>query len=810
MSDQSDEQIAESTGLTAGQVQQLKAARGFSAATLTRLPQPVVRRAVRRLEYPDLPRLRAAFRLRQSRDEHGVVPPNALGRALRQLRSTRAKVAAKPRVAGIPSGRTVDVRALMAPPPTAGLHPDHSGWISLGPGNIGGRTRSIVIHPTTPNTMWAGSVGGGVWRTDDGGGSWNPVDDFMANLAVSCMAMDPSNSKVIYAGTGEGFFNVDAIRGAGIFRTTDGATWKQLSATATADFRAVNRLAVSKNGKTVLAATPTGIFRSIDTARATWTHTLTDGIADIKFHPTSTLKAVAGGLDNGRAYYSTNGGKTWKVASSAGPWSGRVELTYAAHDPAIVYASVQLTSGEIWRSSDGGKTYTRKTGRGPDGEPANYLGDQGWYDNVVWAGDPTNAELVIAGGIDLWKSTDGGDTLVDISTWWDPRSAHADQHCIVTHPGFNGTSNKSVFFGNDGGIFKTVDVYVVGADATPPRIRGWSELDNTYGVTQFYGAAGNPTTGAIIGGAQDNGTLRYTSAGGTEKWTEMFGGDGGWCAADPSDPNVFYGEYVYLNICRSTDGGATADYISGQYWNGHDWLWKAVPYRIPDAKSNQALFIAPFILDPNNPSRLLAGGVSLWRTSNAKTANTDTTGPAWAPVKPSIGSRISAITVAVSQSDIIWVGHEKGEVYKTTNGTTTSPAWQKVDHVGSSPLSVSRYCTSITIDPKAISTVYVTYGGYTKGNVWKTTDGGQKWKNIGDVLPEAPVRALAIHPKNSKFLYLGTEVGLFSSEDAGTTWSPANEGPTNCSVDSLFWMGTTLVCATHGRGMFKINLPVGP
>ena len=102
--------------------------------------------------------------------------------------------------------------------------------------------------------------------------------------------------------------------------------------------------------------------------------------------------------------------------------------------------------------------------------------------------------------------------------------------------------------------------------------------------------------------------------------------------------------------------------------------------------------------------------------------------------------------------------------------------------------------------------VYVTFGGYTKNNVWKTTDGGAKWGNIGSTLPEAPVRCLAVHPRKSNLLYLGTEVGVFASEDAGTSWSPTNEGPTNCSVDDLFWLGETLVCVTHGRGMFRIDL----
>ena len=317
-----------------------------------------------------------------------------------------------------------------------------------------------------------------------------------------------------------------------------------------------------------------------------------------------------------------------------------------------------------------------------------------------------------------------------------------------------------------------------------------------------------------MGGAQDNGTLCYDPAQGTEKWRQIFGGDGGWCAADPTDPQVFYGEYVYLNIHRNTDGGTTDDntgdrYISGQFWDGSigDWQWKPVPFRIGDAMNQNALFIAPFVLDPNEPNRLLAGGLSLWRTNDAKAPNTPTSGPRWQAIKPSTGSAISALAVARGHSEVVWVGHADGQVFRTVNGTAALPAWQRMDGVGPQPLEVaSRFCLCLTIDPTDRRIVYATFGGYRKGNVWRTADGGERWTDIGQALPAAPIRALAVHPRRPALLYLGSEVGLFASEDAGTTWSPTNEGPTNCSVDDLFWMGETLVSVTHGRGMYRIDL----
>ncbi|MBY0430078.1 MAG: hypothetical protein K2Q10_02690, partial [Rhodospirillales bacterium] len=372
-------------------------------------------------------------------------------------------------------------------------------------------------------------------------------------------------------------------------------------------------------------------------------------------------------------------------------------------------------------------------------------------------------------------------------------------HAIVADPGFDGKANKRVYFGNDGGIFKTDNVQTAGNDAQYSA--NWTRLNNGYAVTQFYAGAGNPKSQMIIGGAQDNGTLRGTPS--NQSWTGFMSGDGGWCAADQTDPNYFYGEYVYLNIFRSGNGAQSGEYICGLYWNGSQWAWKPAPYQIPDAAASHALFIAPFVLDPNNSNRILAGGASLWRTGNARQANTTTTGPSWAAIKDPIisGSYISALAVASGNSDVVWVGYANGEVWKTTNATATTPSWNQLS------LMVGRYCANITIDPADSNTVYVTYGGYVQGNIHKTTSGGTAWTNIGQSLTvAAPVRALAIHPKVRDNIYAGTEVGLFVSSDGGITWGTSNQEPTNCSVDDLFWLDQTLVCVTHGRGMWSVAL----
>lgn len=792
-----DDQVANVLGVDVSSVQNLRAQRGMTDQALLNFPKARVPRALLRLNYPDIQRKRAAFRALQDKNEVGVIPERALETAIRQAEELRSKAKPSGKAAGLPAGQRVLPMGLL--PPQAGLHSGGSGWQSLGPGNIGGRTRCIVVHPTDSNRIWAGSAGGGIWTTSNGGAKWQPVDDFMANLAVSCLAISPADPQLLFAGTGEGYFNLDALRGAGIFRSTDGgATWHQLQATANPHFRFVNRLTVSKNGKVVLAATLDGIFRNADSGNGAWTQQSLFSTADIDFNPNDNNKAVASTLTDGKVYYSEDSGATWHNAGHAGFWNGRVEVTYARKDPSIVYVSVNQNGGEVWRSTDGGKDFSlQNTG-------SLYLAEQGWYDNVIWAGDPTNADLVIVGGVDLHRSTDAGKTLTQISQWWSaPNSAHADHHVITASTGYNGTTNKTVYFGNDGGVYRANDVTTVG------NTNGWTELNNNFAVTQFYGAAVHPGTGVVVAGAQDNGTLVLPSSATSEEWAVMYGGDGGFCASDAGDSKYFYGEYVYLNIHRSSDGGKSSDYISGQYWNGMKWVFKPGPYRIPDAADQLANFIAPFVLDPNNSNCILGGGLSLWRTNDAKSASTTTTGPKWEQIKTPIGSNppehcISAIVIAKGDSNVVWVGYNNGDVWRTANGKAASPSWTRMDN-GMVALP-DRFCQRLMIDPSDHNRVWATFGGYSKDNIWATTNNGATWKSISALLPEAPVRTIVEHPSNPNYLYIGTEVGIFASEDAGLSWSPSNEGPTNCSVDELFWRGKQLYAATHGRGIFFIDL----
>jgi hypothetical protein len=745
----------------------------------------------------DLHRAEMEYRAMRERDENGNIPDNALVNAVQQAK----QMSFDPQM--WPGATQVSPRGSKTP--VAGI--DTNLWTWIGPGNIGGRIRAIVIHPIATNTIWVGGVDGGIWKTVNGGASWFPLNDFMANLAVSCMAIDPANPNVIYAGTGEPMYNIDSVRGAGIFKSTDGGvTWVQLSSTTGSSYNFVSRIAIDPNNSSnLLASTRSGIFSSIN-GGSSWTQTSTTEMLDIAFHPGNSSLAIASGYAN--AYYSLNGGVTWTAASgfpaSTGYRGGRIEIAYAASSPNIVYASFDNASsgsGQVYVSNNGGQTYSLV------GTPA-HLSSQGWYDNCIWV-DPTNPNIIVVGGTDLYRSSNGGSSWTDIGGY--AGSVHPDQHAIVSMPGYNASTVSTVFIGNDGGFFRAGNIRTVSASS------GWTTLNNNLGITQFYGAAGNSSSGTIVAGAQDNGTERVLSSGSTGSFTSMFGGDGGFCAADQSDPNYFYGEYVYLQIHRSSNGGTSSSYITGGLGDaglpdtngdfqvfyppeGKDALSSddpdsgaGGPPPDPDSAAN---FIAPFILDLNNFNTMLAGGSNLWRSVNVKAAT-----PTWTNIKPGIasGSFINAIAVAPGNSDIIWVGHNSGAVYFTINGTSGTPTWTQS---GSGTLP-GRACTSLVVDSNNVNNVYATFGGYSSGNVYQSTDGGTTWANIGAALPSAPANSIVISPTNSNFIYVGMNVGVFASADGGATWSSGNLGSANVAVDQLFWMNNTLVAATHGRGLFK-------
>ena len=409
---------------------------------------------------------------------------------------------------------------------------------------------------------------------------------------------------------------------------------------------------------------------------------------------------------------------------------------------------------------------------------------------------PTDANFVIVGGLDLWRSTDGGATfsIISNSTCYPScvfgQSAHADQHTIVFDPAFDGSTNKKVFVGNDGGIQMTTDISTIGG----PYGVGWINLANGLGITQFYGGAAARDGSYIIGGTQDNRTLQFV--GGVNNWYQWIRGDGGYCAIDFNDPTVAFEEAQYLQLYRSFDRG---DIYAPAYLG------------LGDAGDiNKALFLAPFVMDPNNSLKLVAGGQSIWKTDNSAEI--------WnliRPPLPDVGGRsplCSAIDIAKGNSSVIWIGYSTGTVSFTTNGGAT---WTNVDET--LPALPDRFVTDIAINPTDSKEVIVTFGGYATNSIWLTTNSGDAWilrQGFGTTqVPALQVNTVRYHPSNTNWVYVGTDLGVFASEDKGIAWNitPAfgqHDAPANVEVDELFGMNIS-IAATHGRGMYRCRpLPI--
>jgi hypothetical protein len=783
-----DRAVAGKLGLPVEATLEVRAARSLTNEEMLALPPDRIERALKKLRNPQPghPLEWMEWRLMAWRDENGQVPPNALMTAKEELEALAPAEAA--------GGLAV------------------TSWTELGPGDIGGRVRSIAVHPTTPTTLFCGSVGGGIWKSVNGGSTWSVVNDFMGTLSISSIVFTPGSPDVMYAGTGESFAG-DGLRGAGIFKSTDGGvTWNQLAATANASFHYVNDLSFSADGATLLAATDSGIWRSVN-GGASFTNALggtgNQGSRDVKFHGSNPLVAIADIFDYDfgastwfhALAFSVDGGATFTESPGTRSNSSSARIETAWHrgftgaGNGCAYAMRNSGNGALFRTVDGGATWTQVS------SPA-ILNGTGWYYNALWV-DPsdtdanTGDDVVLSGGLDLWRSTNGGTSFTKITSWssW-PASPHADQHVIVEDPGFDGATNRRIFLGNDGGVWKTENVY------TAAQLSGWTNLNTQLAITQAYGASRCPVDGAIEMGTQDNGTLRYTPAGGFLGWTTTFGGDGGFCASDPGNPTTNYGEYVRGQIFRSTNSGGSGSYIDGKHWNGSTYVWKSAPYRITDVQNGFANFIAPFVMDPNAPTRIFVGCRSLWRTSDATAPLTSTTGPAWANVKaPTAGnSNVSAIAVAPSDSNVVWVGHGNGDVYSTADGLAAAPTWVARD-LGS-PALPNRMVTRITIDPANASRVLVTFGGFNTNNLWQTTDGGATW-TAATGMPAVPLRDVEIGIVNPAWLYAASELGILISENDGASWVASTDGPARVSIDEMFWSQGHLYLATHGRGMFR-------
>ncbi|MFN3561802.1 MAG: T9SS type A sorting domain-containing protein [Chloroherpetonaceae bacterium] len=692
--------------------------------------------------------------------------------------------------------------------------PDSTVWQSLGPNNVGGRTRAIAIHPLHPDTMWAGAASGGLWKSTTAGAganAWQYVETGFPSVSVSAIAIDTTNPNVMYIGTGEfrrynqpgmvGTPGARATYGIGILKSTDGGnTWSQTGLNwSLEEYKAIQRIVINpKNSQTLYTATSDGVYKSTN-GGATWTLSLNVPAAmDIVINPidTSVLYAACGQLNtapNPGLYKTTDAGATWTKLSGGLPTTnfGRTALAlYAAPRfigyTEVVYAGIghAQTRGVhgVYRTTNGGTTWTLQS-------TEQYAASQSWYDNAI-AVHPENPNIVFASGLDFYKSTDGGTTLVRKSQWYayfqgvvepggeegSPVYAHADHHAIVFHP-FN---PNRMFLATDGGIFETTD----GGETFRGRNGG-------YQTTQIYNgfASSLSDSNLAYAGLQDNGTLKYE---GTRAWNKVFGGDGGWCAINAQNTQTAYLEYVYLDIYRTTNGGAT---------------WTSATNGIEGGSSN-ANFIAPFIISPSNPNILYAGATKIFKTTDG--------GLNWFATNNNQainGNRTSAMAISWTNPDTLYAATGTStattsnglcEVFFSSNGGAT---WVNRTQPG----MPDRYPTDLYVDPRDSKIAYLTYSGYGNPHIYKTTNAGETWQDISSNLPDIPVQCVALDGDFPDDVYIGTDLGVYRRLNGGV-WELWDQGmPTAMILDLQFSRpNRTMRAATFGNGVYERKLrPIG-
>lgn len=678
-------------------------------------------------------------------------------------------------------------------------------WKERGPTNVGGRTRTIMVDPNegTGKTVFSASVAGGLWKTTDITAeqpTWVSVNDFFENMAITTLAYDPSNTQTMYFGTGEGFFNADAVRGDGIWRSTDGGvSWSQLSATIGADFDYVNKIVVTSLG-TVLAATRTassggGIMRSTN-GGANWTRFTglsSSRAADLEIAADGDIYGSYGIFSQDGIYKSTNDGAAWSRIYTSASDERRIEIATAPSNSNYIYALIHDSDNnglkKIMRSTNDGSTWN--TSSNPiwnDGQncsitSSDFTRGQAWYDLIV-AVDPNDEDVAWIGGVDLFRTINGGASWTQMTNWsgnCDFQEVHADQHAMIYEAG----SSDVIYFGNDGGIYRVGDAMV-----TEPTFK---RKEFNYNTTQFYSVAVNPTANSsqFISGAQDNGSNKFSELG-LGPVVEVTGGDGGFAHIDALDSDFQFTSFTGLTFSRSTDGGLTFTFV---------------------AQNSNGSFINPSDYDPIGQDMYAGhspGNYARWLNAHTTGSQFNRNVISSRLVSAFANRNVTAVTTSSSTGGKVWFGLNNDRVVLVTNAAGGNPSGSDLTSGGLiGGLSASISC--IAHEEGNEDHLLVTLSNYGVTSVWETTNGGSTWTAVEGNLPDMPVRWALFNPADSDQAMIATELGVWTTDNldgASTEWDPSNSGLANTRVDMLQIRSSDnlVVAATHGRGVFTSDI----
>jgi photosystem II stability/assembly factor-like uncharacterized protein len=636
----------------------------------------------------------------------------------------------------------------------------------LGPNNTGGRTRGMIVDRRNDNIILAGAISGGLWRSENGGTTWAPLNDHQTSLMVSCIVQNPFTPDVIYYGTGEARANSAGVAGDGVFKSTDGGlTFEQLPGSRNLEgmesIWAIDHSLTDSN--TVYAGTDNGLYRSKD-AGQTWVRVFNNArVSDVMCRPDGSVMFTRIGTG---IYTSLSGdlGSFQIVVDSDIPAQGtygRIEFDFCQNFPNVVYALFEGTGYSsnavaFMKSSDGGKNWIRRTVPAAIGS--------GYTTYCVMLGvSPTDSNRVVTGGVAIAGTSNGG------STWSTMANGHADHHVIAKMGG-----NKDNFLvGNDGGVYRYRWSALTASN---------TGLNRGYRSTQFYAGGFGPEGIQSIGGTQDNGTHLTT---GNLASSKLYGADGGYAHIGQQDASVAYFATQNAGIFRIDNfrmAGQTIRNISRD------------SFTIEGVN-----FINAYQMNP-------ADQYQLFYRTNTGIHFTQDGGDSWKKITRRIVN-LKAIGIVPEANPTAYFGGSSGSLYRI-DSILTKGFFREVNLTSSVPDNLkSSFLNCITVNNRDKYSIYVAFSNNSnQPRIWqvnKMNTGTPEWVNISGDLPVGlPVNFVACDPENpDSILVAATDFGLYYTTNGGRNWAKEMRVPNVAVHEVKFRRDGSVFIYTHGRGM---------
>ena len=693
---------------------------------------------------------------------------------------------------------------------------------ALGPSVTSGRVVGIAVHPQNTSTYYIAAASGGVWKTTNAGTTFTPVFESQASYSIGCVIIDPKNPETVWVGSGENNSQRSVGYGDGVYKSIDGGkSWNNVGLKTSEhigriaiDPRDSDAVYVAAQGPLWAPGGERGLYKTTDGGK-TWNRILNidenTGVTDIVIDPTNPDTLLAASYQRRRHVYtlinggpgsamhrSTDGGKTWAKITSGLPGAelGRIGLAASSQSPKVVYAVVEAADaqGGIHRSSDFGLTWQKR----------NSFDEQGqYYAHAVV--DPHDSNRLFIMSVRIQVSDDGGTTLTQLGE----RDKHVDNHEIWVNP----SDQNHIIVGCDGGLYTSYD-----------RGKTWRFHENLP-LTQFYdcGVDQNASSGPyyhVYGGTQDNFTLggpvRSRSANGVPNsdWYVVQGGDGFHCAVDPSDANTVYAEAQYgvlTRYDRKTGINVGIQPIPAPGEPALRWNWDS-----------------PLLISPHNPKRLYFGANRLFKSDDRGDSWTPVSpdlsrqldrdalpvfgvvaGPEAVAkhVSTSFYGNLTALAESIQDVGHLYAGTDDGLIQVSKDGGKT---WTKMDKFPDVPEKT--YVQKLVAGQHAAGVIYAAFDNHKNGDfkpyLLRSDDAGTTWKSISATLPErGTVYSFAEDTVTPELLFCGTEFGLYVSRDAGKNWQKMKAGMPTIAVRDLRVQkaNNDLVVATFGRGFYILD-----